>query len=880
MIPGRRCAVALIVCFSAHVALAQGATPPLSSAPAAQRPQQSGDVGARLQQLVQGSGMTPDQIRARLQAQGYSQGMLDSYLGGNAPPGAPNANVFAAMSAIGLASSADIEALSGEARGQAKARGQLDAALIDSLGRLMEDDPSFREALRSMATSRASAKTQVDSGFQMFGMETFRRTTNEFEPDATGPVPNTYRLGPGDQLALVLTGAVQAYYPLTVTPEGLIFIPDVGEIAVANLTMQQLQDVLYTRLGRVHSAITRNPAATARFDVTVTRMGSTQVLVHGDVATPGAYKVSKLGTVLTALYAAGGPTANGTMRRVELRRGERLIGALDLYDYFTKGSASGALPIQNGDVVFVPPRRGQVRIAGTVTRPATYELSSNERLGELVRMAGGFRAEADHRRVQIERIVPPSLRTAPGMDRRVFDVSSAALDSSQERLEPGDVVRVFAIASRVANRVTVSGNVWSGGVVAFVPGMRLSTALRLSGGIRPDTYRGAVQLSRLESDGSRSMLRVALRDSIGTPADDIALQPDDEIQVFSVTGYRPDRYVAISGAVRRPGQVVYSEGMTLRDLVMLAGGLDEGALLERAEVARMPEDRLQGALATTVNVPLDSTYLLERGTDGRYLGPPGLAAQRSGAADIKLKPYDNVLVLRQPDFVLPQMVTITGEVRFPGRYAIRTKGERLADLIARIGGLTPRADTGAVIYTRTRPVSEGTRRRVLATRRLTMADSDAEPDATSEEPGVTRRIGVDLRRALRSPNSPENLVLLNGDAINVPPYAPLVSVEGAVNSPVIVAYVAGANIDYYVRAAGGESINGNGRRAYVVQPSGKVETPRRRLFLFRSRPTPRAGSIVTVPQRPPAVPKDLSVALATATSILTSILALTTLIRQ
>ena len=221
------------------------------------------------------------------------------------------------------------------------------------------------------------------------------------------------------------------------------------------------------------------------------------------------------------------------------------------------------------------------------------------------------------------------------------------------------------------------------GAVGFSRGMRLSDAIRLAGGPKPDVYLGQVLVSRLRGDSTRIQLRSSFRDSTGSVDQDFALEDEDEIQVFSRTDFRPVRFIAITGAVRRPGRLPYREGMTLRDAVLLADGVTEDALLQEAEVARLPDDRTDGQVAETIRVKLDSTYLFERDRDSRYLGPPGLAASASGAPTFTLEPYDNILILRQPDWELQRSVVITGQVRYPGRYALQTRSDRLLGLIER-----------------------------------------------------------------------------------------------------------------------------------------------------------------------------------------------------
>jgi protein involved in polysaccharide export with SLBB domain len=544
------------------------------------------------------------------------------------------------------------------------------------------------------------------------------------------------------------------------------------------------------------------------------------------------------------LYAAGGPTINGSLRGVLVRRGGQTADTLDVYSYLVGGDASHDVRLQTGDVLFVPVHGARVRIFGEIARPATYEMKPTESLVDLLRASGGLKATASRQRVLIERVLPPAERTATGRDRVTIDVSSSALDGASGPaipLQDGDIVRVFPVAERVRNRIFVDGNVLQRGAQGLSPNMRLSDALRHAG-LKPDTYLGEVLVTRLRPDSSRIQLRATLADSTGTVVNDLPLQEDDQIQVFSLTTFRPVRYVAIGGAVRRSGRVLYREGMTLRDLVLLANGVQEGAYLKEAEIARMPDDRSGGRTATTLRVPLDSTYLFERDAQGRYLGPPGMPVPSSGAPDVPLKPYDNVLIMRQPDWGLQRSITIQGEVRFPGVYALTNKAERLSDLVKRAGGLTSEAYADGIVFFR--------------------RDNNIG------------RVGVELSSALRRYESADNLILRDGDNISIPPYNAVVTINGEVNMPSTVAYVRGKGIDYYINAAGGATSKGDDDHAFVMQPSGKMEAVKEHFFLPDQIPKPRPGSIVTVPANDGKPKQDLLPLLAGLVQIIGSTVAI------
>jgi polysaccharide export outer membrane protein len=778
------------------------------------------DLVKQLQSRINSSGLTPEQIRARLRAAGYPEDMLDAYMGKGDTTGvalSPGTDIIEATRTLGL--------IGGEE--------------VDSLLMLTDSARAIADSLRADSLAREEQVTGP------FGMSLFRRASTLFTPPLSGPVDANYRLGPGDGLVLLLTGDVELAHQLTVTREGFIVIPQVGQLNVANLTLGQLEDMLYARLSRVYSGVKRGAGATTRFNVTVARLRTVQVFVTGDVARPGSFQISAASTVLSALYAGGGPTENGSFRRIEVHRGGTLLDTLDLYDYLLRGDSQHDRRLETGDVVFVPVRGAQVRVAGKVVRPALYELKPGESLRDLIQAAGGFEADALRRRVQVDRILPPAQRQPGGRDRVVLELGSDQFEDGMGPAFPlaaGDSVTVFSIVARRRNMVTVNGNVWTPGDIGYSPGMRLSDAIRLAGGPKPDVFLGQVLVARLQSDSTYLQLRSGFRDSTGVITNDFLLQEDDEITVYSRTSFRPERYVAVTGAVRKGGRVAYREGMTLRDALLEAGGLTEDALLTEAEIARMPDDSLRsvGGLASTFRAPLDSTYLFDRDPSGRYLGPPGRPAPASGAAEVSLKPYDNILVLRQPEWELQRSVSITGEVKFPGRYALLSKTERLIDLVDRAGGFTKQAYPGGVRFYRR--VDRG------------------------------GRIGIDLPTAVKDPTFRDNLILADGDSIHIPEYIPVIYVAGEVNSPISVSYVPGKDIDYYVQSAGGLSKLGDSKRLYVTQPNGKVQSVKRKWWFFPdSKPKPQPGGIVFAPEKDPADKKDWIALAASIAGIVASV---------
>jgi protein involved in polysaccharide export with SLBB domain len=821
-------------------------------------------MGEQIRQAIQQSGMTPDQIRARLRAAGYPENLIDQYMQQGTPGQAapnPTQQMLQAVSALGLGGFGAVSDTLA-ARRDSIFLSRSDSLLLDSLGLRVGVDtiPTRRDSVGYLRLDPGAAIRFAERlrRPRVFGLDVFRRVTTQFNPLVGGPVDPDYRLGPGDQLVLILTGDVElGYSPLPVTREGFIVIPQVGQLYVANLTLEQLRDLLYSRLGRVYSGVKRGAGATTQFQISVAQVRVNQIFVTGEVARPGAFSLSALGTVMNALYAAGGPTEHGDFRGVRVMRGGKPVATLDLYDYLLAGNTRNDVRLEQGDVVFVPPVSRRVAIQGSVIRPALYDLAEGQGLRELVQMAGGLLPEAYTGRAQVERILPPDQRQPGGRDRTVIDVDLGAVlarSAPPFHLEPDDRITVFGVSAPVRNRVVIRGDVWHPGAYQLDSGMTLSRLIADAGGLKPDVYAERAHLIRLSPDSTRRLIPVSLvgippqgapdsgaRDSASrnraVPAGHLAFDPDlqefDEVVVYATTSFRPTRQIAVYGNVQRPGMLVFTDSMTLRDAVMMAGGLSDDAYLLQAEISRIPEDRQEGQLARIVSVPLDSSYVLD---------PTGYLRRPTGAREPapRLEPYDNIFIRRVPGWELQRNVYVTGEVKFPGRYTLVRRDEKLLEVLNRAGGLTPDAYVGGAQFFRTE--------------------------------ARAGRIGIDLERVLRDPSYRDNFVLFAGDSLYVPQYQSVVKVEGGVNSPVAVAYVPGQGTGYYVDRGGGFSRRADKGRTYVVQPNGSVEG--------RSA-TPQPGARIVVPEVPLGEEKtNWGQILSAVATILTSALTIVLVVQR
>jgi protein involved in polysaccharide export with SLBB domain len=308
------------------------------------------------------------------------------------------------------------------------------------------------------------------------------------------------------------------------------------------------------------------------------------------------------------------------------------------------------------------------------------------------------------------------------------------------------------------------------------------------------------------------------RDANGTLLEDPVLEEFDVVTVYSRAGRAEELPIQVTGEVREPVVERFQEGMTLRDAIIRAGGLRRSAdpIVEVSRLAD-PGQREQGGIAQIFRIQVDSTYFVSEESARHYLGDPAVLRTAVGtgtAAQFLLRPHDRIFVRKIPQFELPRVVSVVGEVLYPGSYTLQRKDEKLRELLSRAGGLNSTAHT------------EGFR--LYRGRNL---------------------VNVDLVAVLARADHPDNVILLPGDSLVIPEYNPVVTVQGAVNAPAAVLYKRGAKLDYYVANAGGYARNADRGRVHVRYANGSGRTSQRSVF-FRTQPTPEPGSVVTVPLTP------------------------------
>jgi polysaccharide biosynthesis/export protein len=713
-------------------------------------------------------------------------------------------------------------------------------------------DPALREFTVALTVLRLDP--QGAKALKPYGYDIFRDAANALVPGTDIPVPDDYKIGPGDTINVQLYGQQTGTYSLPVGRDGTISLPTLGPVNVSGMGFGSVRGFLE---GRVKKQMIGTSA-----HVFLSELRTARVLVLGDAERPGTYVVAGLSTATTALFASGGVKPIGSLRTIEIRRDGNLVRKLDLYDVLLKGNTASDVQLQTGDAVFVPPIGSTVGIEGAVHRPAIYELSREKTVGELVALAGGLSPTADSTSVTVERI-------DSSHDRRMISLKLGTTDGRAFVLQDGDMVRVGAVRPVIDNGIVVEGHVYRPGTYAYRPGIRLSDVLESSDDLKPRADLNYVLIRREAPDRRTvSVFSADLLAALAHPGSsyDIALNPRDRIDVFDLISPRdevvkplleemsrqarpsdPMSVVEITGRVNAPGRYPLEGGMRVGDLLRAGGGLQDAAYSLKAELTRY--DVVGGE---------------RRRSDLQVID---LAAITSGDADanVELKPYDVLTIQETPEWGRVENVTLRGEVQFPGTYRIR-RGESLRSVLTRAGGLTPLAFPEGAVFTREELKAREREQLDRLADRMQHDIAALSLQATQTNPGATEslaagralldqvkaakpvgRLVIDLKKILASDGGAESAVTLrDGDTLAVPRLTQEVTVLGEVQSPTSHLYRPGLRRDDVVELSGGLTARADRARVYVVRADGSVVATPSSWFGSRSTEV-RPGDTVVVP---------------------------------
>jgi len=644
--------------------------------------------------------------------------------------------------------------------------------------------------------------------------------------------PLDYPIGVGDHIIVALWGAAEYQNSYVIARDGAIFPQGLGKIYVQGLTFENARNIIYSRFKSVV------PAGT-NIAISLGQPRTININVTGEVNKPGPYTVSAFVNAFTLIGMAGGTTEFGDLRSILIKRNGRVIDELDVYKYLTTGELGKHIYLENNDFVIVGTVQKKVFAIGQFKRPMYYQLKKDEGVKALLKYSGGLTADALGSSMKILRSENES------QVQRDVNVNAIIKIPGQDfMLEDGDIVQVPFVKPGISNKIEIRGEVTYPGIYELRKGERLFDIINRAGGVTRNTYlprayvfRNAGDTTNLQSDRLEVDLTDINDSNQNKNSSNLEVQVNDVIQLFSVSEFSDAEFVEIYGEVRKEGKVRKYGGMTLEDLLYLSGGIKQSAEFGRLEISSVVDvDSAKKSMKPTRTIVRSYAISSDLQLD-------------SIASKIKLRPFDQVFVRRNPTFELQQNVELKGMVKYPGLYPRLNKFERISSFIKRAGGLVDNANlSGAVLYrTKTNMFRESVvdRPKLDTLGRPILDSSKVEKMKFLEEP-----VSIDLYNALKYPNSKYDIILQEKDLIFVPEINPFVSVQGKVQSPLKIAFdKEHTNLTYYIDKAGGYGVRPWRNRIYVTYANGKSKRTKSFLFVHKY-PKVEEGAMITVPQKP------------------------------
>lgn len=630
------------------------------------------------------------------------------------------------------------------------------------------------------------------------------------------PVGSDYVLGPGDDLIVNMWGSASARLNEPVDRQGQIAIPEAGTVAISGLTIAQaqsaIQKVLSTQYRDEH------------VELSLGRVRTVRIYVVGDVQRPGAYDVSSLSTPLNALYAAGGPTSRGSLRTLEQYRGKQLVQRIDLYDFLLHGVSSSIDRLHSGDTILVPPVGAQVSVAGMIRRPAIYELNGTSDLKDVLDLAGGVLVSADLKEIRVERVMAHERHTM--LRVQISSGSDGQAKVPPFQVQDGDSIEVSPILPYNDQVVYLEGHVFKPGRYAWRDGMTVSDLLHSYQDVMPEPASRAEVVRLVPPDLHPETIAFDLPDVL-VGDDPVNLQPFDTVRIFGRYDFDAPQ-VSIRGPVLRPGDYPMSKGMTVTQLVRMAGGFRRSAYREVADLSSYSVQNGQRVLLKHSTVDL------------------GKALDGDKTADAALQPGDVVGVRQLSGWNdIGAAITVNGEVSYAGTYGI-VAGERLSSVLKRAGGFLADAYPEGAVLSRVqvREMEESNRQEMIHRVESTAPTVQQSVSGPSQDQlnqlKAMQQQQQEILAALRNhpssgrlvikisadihqwENTPADIELRPGDELVVPKRPDFVLVSGQVYSPTGISYRPGKDAGWYLRQAGGVTRSGDRKQIFILRADGSV----------------------------------------------------------
>ncbi len=617
---------------------------------------------------------------------------------------------------------------------------------------------------------------------QIFGSDLFTNPSLSFEPNSNMATPINYILGTGDELQIVIYGIQEYAVGVHVTKEGKITIPNVGQLSINGMTFEAASVVIKKACGNVFSTL---KSGQSDISITLSKIRTIKITIIG-AQKSGNYSVSSLSTVYNALYLAGGPNINGSYRNIELIRNNKVIRKIDIYKFIINGDQSDNLGLRDNDIIRIPIYTNRVSIEGEVKKSGIFELIPGENFKTLLNYCSGF-SEAAYL---------SSIKLIQNTDKELKIIDLTKNDFETYIPKSGDVLKVGTILNKFENRISIKGAVYRPDEYSLTDGLRLLDLINKAEGLTEDAYKNTAQITRLTSNFSKEIISIDLNKVYnGDSTQNILLQKEDQIFIFSLFDFKNSLTIHLGGEVRKAGEYPFVKNLKLYDLIIQAGGFTDLAS-KRIEISRLiKKDQIienQEQIASIILVEVDSLLCDQ-------------------TKNILLEANDVIQVRKIPVYTIQKNAVLSGSVQYPGQYAISNNQENVMDIIARAGGLKIDANKEAIYIKR-----------------------------------GEYNIPINYLKISKKPTSIQNIKIQPGDELVIRKYVAAIKVVGGVNLNSEIPFKKNKSVKYYVKSCGGFIDRAWKKEVYAVYPNGEACETKSFLF-FKIYPKIKPGSLINVP---------------------------------
>ena len=738
------------------------------------------------------------------------------------------------------------------------------------LKRIGSNNSSPIENSRLRAEYEEEMKIISETDSDIFGFNIFKpNSLLTFQSNINAVTPLDYILGPGDNLYVDIFGESESYFNVQISPEGEAIFENIGPVNLNGITVKNAKRRLVSRFSSLYTGLLQNRTF---MNVSVGNPRKVQINVVGEVNIPGTYNLSALNTVYNAIYAAGGINENATLRDIKVFRNNKLISSVDIYKYLKYGKNTSNVRLENNDLILVGPYTERVSIDGEIKISGKFELKKGETLKDLLSYAGGFKERAYTNTIKVERVNEGELM--------VFDVKKEEFTLFKPQI--GDKFTIEKVLDKYTNRIIVEGAVQRPGVFSLTKGMTVNDAIAKADGLKSDAFLDRAYITRTNKDFSTSKISFNLSEYLEGNNSSIDLFKEDVITIISKSDLNKDEFVSIVGEVKNPGVYPYSKNISLYDLILIAGGYNSKAISDKVEITR----RISENSLSENNI----SEIIEVNISERV----------ENLTEIKLEPFDEIIVRRNPNFYSQKFVVVEGQIRYPGKYAISSFDDKISTLVNRGGGVKNFAYLKGATLIRKSEIFEDESEKfkeiksLIDLRKKLNKDSKIQTESdkillnkinsnienleiqkdekvkdisnfakterindilkrnslTGEDItiGQYEAIGINLEEILKNPGSESDLLIEEGDILIIPKKQETVRLRGKLLYPNTVRYKENKTLKYYTNSAGGFDMKAKRSGTYVVYANGDVSRTKKFLF-FNFYPKVEPGSEIIVPAK-------------------------------